>query len=53
MVLAWVIVLLVALVRLRAKIRAQLTMSSHELNMPGADVPEIDWSSVWEEQSVG
>jgi hypothetical protein len=53
MVLAWAIALSVALLRLRTKRRAQLTRTSQELSPPGADVPEIDWSSVWEEQSVG
>ena len=53
MVLAWVIALSIVLVRLRAKLRGQFTRTSQELGMPGADAPEIDWSSVWEEQSVG
>jgi GT2 family glycosyltransferase len=53
MVLGWAIALLIALVRLRGRLRAQLTRTSLELSMPGTDAPEIDWSSVWEEQSVG
>jgi GT2 family glycosyltransferase len=53
MVLAWALVLLIVLVRLRGKMRAQLTRTSLELSMPGGDVPEIDWSSVWEEETVG
>jgi hypothetical protein len=46
-------VLLVALMRLRRKLRAEWTKTSLELSTPGADVPEIDWSAIWEEQSVG
>ena len=53
MVLVWVVVLLVALVRLRRKLRSEWTKTNLELSTPGADVPEIDWSSIWEEQSVG
>ncbi|HTT92642.1 MAG TPA: glycosyltransferase [Acidimicrobiales bacterium] len=53
MVLAWALVLLVALVRLRARLRAQLNKTSVELTMSGAELPEIDWSSVWEEETVG
>ncbi len=53
MVLIWLIVLSVALIRLRGKLRAQLTRTSRELSSPGAEIPEIDWSSVWEEQTVG
>jgi GT2 family glycosyltransferase len=53
MVVVWVSVLLVALMRLRRKLRAEWTKTSLELSTPGADVPEIDWSAIWEEQSVG
>lgn len=53
MVLVWLIVLSVALIRLRRKWRAQLTRTSRELSTSGAEIPEIDWSSVWEEQTVG
>jgi hypothetical protein len=53
MLLAWVIALSIALLRLRTKLRAQLTRTSQELSVPGGDLAEIDWSSVWEEQSVG
>jgi hypothetical protein len=53
MVLAWALVALFALVRLRAKLRAQLTRTSVGLTMPGVELPEVDWSSVWEEETVG
>jgi hypothetical protein len=53
MVLIWLIVLSVALIRLRGKLRAQLNRTSRELSTSGAEIPEIDWSAVWEEQTVG
>jgi hypothetical protein len=53
MVLVLVIVLSIALLRLRGRLRAQLTRTSRELSTSGTDVPEIDWSSAWEEQTVG
>ena len=53
MVLVWAIVLLIALVRLRSRWRAQLTRTNLELSTPAMDVPEMDWASVWEEETVG
>jgi hypothetical protein len=53
MVLIWLIVLSVALIRLRGKLRAQLNRTSRELSTSGAEIPEIDWAAVWEEQTVG
>ncbi len=53
MVLIWALALSVALVRWREKLRAQLDRTSLELSLPGAEVPEVDWSSVWEEETVG
>jgi hypothetical protein len=53
MVVIWAMALCVALVRLRGRLRVQLNRTSLELNLPGAEVPEMDWSSVWEEETVG
>ena len=53
MVLVWAIVLLIALVHLRSRWRAQLTRANLELSTPAMDVPEMDWASVWEEEPVG
>ena len=53
MVLVWAIVLLIALVRLRSRWRAQLTRTNLELSTAAMDVPEMDWASVWEEETVG
>jgi GT2 family glycosyltransferase len=53
MVLAWALIAMFALVRVREKLRAQSTRTSAELTTAGVELPEMDWSSVWEEETVG
>jgi hypothetical protein len=53
MVLIWAIALTVALVRVRDRFGAQLTLAGLETGLRSDEVPEIDWESVWDEQHVG